>query len=518
MLRRTGFSEETRLMTQFRIGAGGFWHESNTFCPAETSLYDFVTYNNILCGGDILESERRDAAAGATEVFRRDGRVEVVPLVSAQALPAGYITDDAVGHLEKTLRRELRKAGRLDGICFALHGAMSAQSTPDLDGYFLQILREEAGDEIPLVCTLDNHAVVTQRMVDLADAFVAYRTHPHEDVVETGARAADILLDTLAGKTKPVMRCQKIPLLFPDGGTENGALKTVFEKFIAWDGIEGVIACSLCPSFPWQDVPEQGWAALAVTNNDAVLAERLAQELAQACWEARYDLLPEPRLAPEAAVREAAAASGCPVVIADPADNVGGGGGGDNTVMLATLLRMRGEVDGLILHHIPDAEAVSRVKRSRVGDIVTVEVGGKRDSRFSEPVSVTGQIFCITEGPITDDGGFTAKPLVDVGAIVCLGVDNVRLVLTERLIMGPQPSLFRKVDIEPFEAKIVAVKSGIGYKVTYGHVAKALIVADCPGALSSNLSNYEFKRVPRPIFPIEADFEWKPLPSPRDEL
>jgi microcystin degradation protein MlrC len=346
-------------------------------------------------------------------------------------------------------------------------------------------------------------------MVDLADAMVAYRTHPHEDVVETGTRAAHILLDVLTGKTKPVMRCKKTPMMFFDGGTEKGRLRDIFDLFIKWDEMDGVVACSLCPSFTWQDVPEQGWAALAVTNHDAALAERLAAQLADACWEARHELLPKPMVSPDEAVRQAAAVAGCPVVIADPADNVGGGGGGDNTVLLDALLRLRGEVEGLILHHIPDPEATALVRRAKVGETVTVKVGGKRDSRFSSPVSVTGQVLCVTEGPIADDGEFTAKAQADTGAIVLLGIDNVRLVLTERLVHGPQPSLFRKVGIEPFEAKIVAVKSGIGYRVTYGHVAKDVIIADCPGALSGNLSNYDFQRIPRPMFPIDGDFDWK---------
>ena len=497
-------------MSVFRIGVGGFWHESNSFCPMPTSLEDFLSYSGVLVGNEILESARRDEVAGAVDVLLRDGRVEIVPLVSAEALPAGYITDEAVGYLASHLRDRLRQAGQLDGICFTLHGAMTAQSTPDLDGYFLEILREEAGSDIPIICALDNHAVVTRQMVEIADAFVAYRTHPHEDVVETGMKAAKILLDVLNGKTKPVMRCRKIPMLFFDGGTESGPLRDIFDRFIAWDEMDGVIACSLCPSFSWQDVPEQGWAALAVTDDDAALAERLATELAEACWKARHALLPKPMVSPEEAIRQAAATPGGPVVITDPADNVGGGGGGDNTVLLEALLTLRGEVEGLILHHIPDPEATALVKESKVGETVTVEVGGKRDSRFSKPVSVTGVVLCITKGPITDDGKFTAKPLADVGTIVLLGIDNVRLVLTERLVHGPQPSLFRKVGIEPFDAKIVAVKSGIGYRVTYGHIAKAVIVADCPGALSGNLGNYEFHHIPRPIFPIDGDFEWTP--------
>ncbi|MDO9464716.1 MAG: M81 family metallopeptidase [bacterium] len=499
-------------MPVFRIGIGKFWHESNTFCPAKTPLSDFSSCNGIRIGNDILESESRDEMAGAVDVFRRNGQVDIVPLLSAEALPAGYITDHAVSYLEDILRGQLRKAGQLDGICFALHGAMCAESAVDLDGYFLQVLREELGSDIPIVCPLDCHAVVTQQMVDLTTALVAYRTHPHKDVVETGMLAASILLDVLAGKTRPVMHCQKIPMIFPtpNDGTDSGPLKELFDKLIDLDHVDGVIACSLCPAFAWQDVPEQGWAALAVTDNNKELGCRLARELAEMCWEARHMFMPEPMLSPESAVRQAAAAPGCPIVITDSADNVGGGAGGDNTVMLEALLKLRGETEGLILHHIPDAETVSILKVSKVGDTVTVRVGGKRDSRFCKPVSVTGEILCVTEGFISNDGKFTPKPLVEVGAIVCLGIDNVRLVITERLIMGPQPSLFRKVGLEPFDAKIVALKTGIGYKVTYAHAAKNVFAADCPGALSYNLRNYEFKRVLRPIFPIDPYFKWEP--------
>lgn len=74
--------------------------------------------------------------------------------------------------------------------------------------------------------------------------------------------------------------------------------------------------------------------------------------------------------------------------------------------------------------------------------------------------------------------------------------------------MGPQPSLFRKVGIEPFEAKVVTLKTGIGFKVTYGDVAKAVIRADCPSVVSCNLRNYDFTRVPRPMFPIDEGVRW----------
>ena len=503
-------------MQHLRIGIGGIWHESNSFCGRGVTADDFSVHGRFAVGQDVVEnSQRQDELAGFAEVLSRDGRIEIVPLLSAETWIAGHLTDQAVAFLEGVLRRGIKEAGHLDGICFAPHGAMAGTTIADVDGHFVNVFREELGPDIPIVLALDCHGVVTRQMVELSTAIVGSRTHPHVDVKETGMRAAEILLDTLSGKKKPVVACHKIPLLVPppDDGTNSGALKELFDKFTAWDQIEGVIACSLCPSYAWQDVPEQSWAALAVTDDDPALADRLARELAQACWDARVRLLPEPMVSPHEAVRQAAAAEGCPVIITDSADTVGGGAPGDNTVLLEALLELRHEVDGLILMHLPDPEAVSLLQTHQVGEMVSLQVGGHRDTLYSEPVAVTGEVLCITQGPISDDGGFIAEPMAETGGIVCLGVDNIRLVLTDREIMGPQPSVFRQVGIEPFEAKVVTLKTGIGFLVTYGDVAKTVIRADCPGVVSYNLKNYEFQHVPRPMFPIDDDADWQ-LPPP----
>ena len=498
-------------MGDFRIGIGQIRHESNSFFREGTTPGQFSSFSGgVTIGRGLFEkSQRNDEIAGFLNVLG-PAAVETVGVLRATTPPSGPVTEEAVGFLEGILRRQLHGAGKLDGICFALHGAMSGEKVPDLDGYFLEVIREHVGPYVPVVCSLDCHAVVTRQMLDLADALVAYRTHPHTDVAATGSRAARILLDMLRGKVNPVMRCRKIPMLFVDSGTAKQPLKALFDEFISRDGMDRVIACSLCPSYPYQDVPEQGWAALAVTDDDEGLAEHLARKLAQKAWDAREKLLPEPMLPLEEAVRKAVATPGCPVVIVDAADNVGAGCPGDTTVLLETLLRRRTEVDGLILAHIPDADALAALKGSKVGDTVSVEVGGKRDPRFGAPAPVSARILCLTEGSITDDGPFGDSPTIDVGAIACLAVDNVRLVLTERVIKGPQPSLFRKVGIEPFDAKIVMLKSGIGYKVTYAPVAKAVFLADCPGPGSHNIRNFDFKNVPQPMFPLDPDVEWQP--------
>jgi microcystin degradation protein MlrC len=491
----------------YRIGVSRISHESNSFSTVPTDVGDFDFFGGVITGPRVLQgSDRPDEVTGFKEVLGAED-VEIVPLLVAAAVPAGCWTEGAVKTIDGTLRDQLRRAGRLDGVCVALHGAMASTRIPDLTGFFLQSIREEVGN-IPVVCALDFHAVVTQRMVELATAMVAYRTHPHRDLDRTGARAAKILLDTLNGAVRPVMRCRKIPMLVPppEDGTHGGALKDLFDAVIALDDTQGVIACSLCPSYAWMDVPEQGWAALAVTDDDPGLADRLAGRLAEQSWQAREDLRPPPMLPPQDAVRKAAASSGALAIITDAADTLGAGAPGDNTVLLQAMLELCHKVDGLMMTHLPDEVAVAALKRSKVGDTVTVEVGGRRDRRFCRPLKITGHVLCLTDGPIHDQSKSGADPTVDAGTVVCLGVDNLRLVLTERLFttgLGPQPSLYRKVGLEPFDAGIVHVKTGVGFQYTYGEAAQAVVRADCPGAVSYNLGNFDFEHVPRPMFPLE---------------
>ena len=490
-----------------RIGIGRIWHESNSFSVRRTSLEDFVAYpGGLVVGAGLLhQPDRADEVTGMLDVFRREVGVKPVPLITAGLVASGAVAQDCVEALSRMLREQLRSAGQLDAICFSLHGAMTGETIADLDGYFLQVMRDEVGASIPIVCSLDCHATVTRQMVELSTALTAYRTHPHTDVVETGRRAAEILMNALTGKTKPIARMQKIPLLCPDRGTVSSPLDRLFEKFIEWDDLEGVIACSLCPSYPYQDVPQQGWTAIAVTDNDEQLADRLVAELASDVWAARHELLPEPMLSPVDALQKAIQMPGFPILVTDSADNVGAGAAGDTTGILEAVMETYRDADGLVLANFTDAEVTHIAKTRTAGETITIDVAGKSDSRYGRPVAVTAEILCITAGEITDDGKFSANPTMDAGVIVCLGIENLRLVLTEHAIWGPQPSLFRKVGIEPFEAKIVVVKSGIGYKVTYGSVAKGVVDADCPGPGSRNVAHFDFRQIPRPMFPLDGD-------------
>ena len=65
----------------------------------------------------------------------------------------------------------------------------------------------------PIGVSLDLHAHVTPRMLQPEVFFVGYGSYPHIDMYETGEKTAQILIDTVLGKIKPVMALSKKPMI-----------------------------------------------------------------------------------------------------------------------------------------------------------------------------------------------------------------------------------------------------------------------------------------------------------------
>src|SRR6476620_7847211 len=114
---------------------------------------------------------------------------ELVPSVWAGATPAAHVTRDAFERIAAEIIGQASGANA-DAIYLDLHGAMFCEHLDDGEGELLERLRQVVGPRVPIVASLDLHANVTQTMLTLADALVAYRTYPHVDMAETGDRAA----------------------------------------------------------------------------------------------------------------------------------------------------------------------------------------------------------------------------------------------------------------------------------------------------------------------------------------
>jgi microcystin degradation protein MlrC len=270
----------------------------------------------------------------------------------------------------------------------------------------------------------------------------------------------------------------------------------------------GALAASLFTVQPWLDISEFGFASLVVTRDDPGLARRLAADLAAKAWDERHALLETGLVPPTEAIRRALARPEGPVVLSDLADGTGAGSPGDATAVLAALLDA--EPDRPALIWICDSAAAEAAARIGVGRSFDGLVGGKRDCVFNRPVRFSGVVELTRPAQFRFGGpGYTGVAM-DMGLTAVLRRGQVRLLITSKPVMTVDPALYRAAGLEPAEAQIVVVKSHIQFRAGYADLAKDIILLDSPGMSSDHLESLPFRRVPRPLFPLDRDFHWSP--------
>lgn len=90
-----------------------------------------------------------------------------MPVFAARARPHGRVTEEAYSALLDRMNSTLDRAGRLDGVLAAPHGAMVAEPQPAADGHWLGLLRGRFPRPLPVVATLDPHANLSPAMAAL---------------------------------------------------------------------------------------------------------------------------------------------------------------------------------------------------------------------------------------------------------------------------------------------------------------------------------------------------------------
>jgi microcystin degradation protein MlrC len=133
-------------------------------------------------------------------------------------------------------------------------------------------------------------------------------------------------------------------------------------------------------------------------------------------------------------------------------------------------------------------------------------VGGKVDRRHGEPFPVSGRVRVLHDGtyiePEVRHGG---KRLNHMGltALVELAGGNL-LVLSS--LRHPPFSLGQLtcLGIQPARQRLLVVKAAIAYKAAYAPIAGTIIEVDTPGLTAVNPERFEYKRIRRPIYPLDA--------------
>lgn len=485
-----------------RIGIIALQHESNTFLRAGTELADF-SRDVLAVGEDVrrIFARAHHEVGGFFEGLAGAG-VDATPVFAARATPSGVIAASAGRALVEMLLGELSRAGDVDGLLVAPHGAAVCEAEPDFDGHWLALVRRQVGDTVPIVCTLDLHANVSPRMVQSCNATIAYRTNPHLDQRQRGRDAAELLVRAVRGEVNPVQALAMPPVAINIERqlTDESPCADLFAAADAQLRRPGVLGNSVVLGFPYSDVAEMGSSVIAITDGDAELAGSLADEIAGQIVGHRDDFAGR-LVSVEAATAMLDEAAG-PTCLLDTGDNVGGGSPGDGTILLHALAR-RGK--GTSLVKLFDPSAVRAATDAGIGAVVRLHVGGKSDDLHGPPFAAEFQVRHLCEGRWFETevrhGGATGG---EMGPCAVVQTGGVTVLLTSRRVPPFSLAPLLACGIDPGRFDVLVAKGVHAPVAAYRTVCRRFIRVNTPGVTDADMTRLPFQHRRRPMYPFEA--------------
>ncbi len=488
-----------------RVLIAGLFHETNTFLEEQTPLEEF----QILTGNEIL-SAAGDASplAGCLAVACEAGW-EVVPAIDMRAMPGPTVVDrliEVFWNQFKTVATSTLGES-VDGILLVLHGAMVSNSRDDVEGVILERIQNLYGRTKPVCGVIDLHANFTPRMARNSEGLIAYRENPHSDSKEAATRAAWLLDRLMRTGDRPVTLLEHPPVVWPPTGTA-----TAIEPMRSLEAMareierenQGILAVNVLAGFAFADIAEAGVSFTALTVGDPEEARSDLRRLA-AHATAKRDLgnVLDPPVGE--VMNQLAKEREGPLVVAEPSDNVGAGAPGSGTGLLQALIDHH--IDNAVVT-LNDPEAVQRARNHRIGNRLQLVMGGKGSRLYSPPLQMDVELLSTSDGKfeLEDPHSHLASMLgrqVDMGPCAVVGHQGLRVLLTTRKTPPFDLGQLRSQGIEPEKVFVIGVKAAVAHRKVYDPIARANYTVDTPGPCTSNLRFFPYRKLRRPIYPLD---------------
>lgn len=476
-------------------------HETNTFAPSRADYAAFQDGGG--WPGAQYGSALFDAVAGANipvqgaiEALRAEGH-HPIALAWAAASPSAHVTDEAFERIAGAIVDTLRAALPVDGVYLDLHGAMVTSTYDDGEGELLRRVREVIGPRIPLVASLDLHANITRQMMEQSDALSVYRTYPHVDMAETGARAI-FMLKKLLARGKPFAKAQQTFDYLTGIPSQSTFIEPGRSLYALLDRIERDtgVHLSFAPGFPMADFDECGMCAIGY-GDDAASTRAALEQFSRAVRDAEKDFALE-LLTPDEAVQRAMARGepGRPVVLADTQDNPGAGGNGDTTGLLHALLRH--QASNAVLGLLIDPAACARAHEAGQGTTLEFSLGGRSNIPNDSPLIGRFRVERLSDGRFTCTGPMFQGFRMTLGPMALLrseAAPGVGVVIASKKCQAADQQMFRHLGVEPARQAIVALKSSVHFRADFQPIAREVLVVRSPGPALADPADFAWTRL-----------------------
>ena len=137
-----------------------------------------------------------------------------------------------------------------------------------------------------------------------------------------------------------------------------------------------------------------------------------------------------------------------------------------------------------------------------------MRIGGKTDPLHGEPVEATVRVRRISDGRFLHKGPMGRGKSGCLGRTAAVEAGGVTVLLTEERVQPYDVEVLRSNGIAPEDCELIALKSAVHFRADYTPVACEILDVDTPGVHSPDLFSYDYRRLRRPIFPLDPDISW----------
>jgi microcystin degradation protein MlrC len=489
-----------------RVFAAGIFHETHSFTGTTTGIEGFVIHRGQQMLDRLGDASQLD---GFLSVARREGW-EVVPSVVYTGGASGTV-DHAVfeafwAEVKPALQKALAEG--LDAIHLSLHGAMVTSECHDPEGELMERIRAMPGAEtLPIYGVGDLHGTLTPKMGVLSDCIIFYQECPHTDQFDSAVRSTELLVRRLKTGIKPKHRVLVTPIVWPatGTGTKDGPMRTLEDAARRLEReVPGMLAVNVVGGYSFSDVPHAGVAFSVITEGSEEDAQAALNELGKIAWDMRHGGIPfEHDL--DQVVRDFKPGGKGPVLIVEPADNIGGGAPGDGTDVMRAMLKYDVQGAGVV---IADAESVAALADVPVGGRKTLAIGGKGSPLDPGPVTLEVELVSRSDGrfELEDHHSHLVGSLgkiINMGPSAVVKHRGLTILLTSRKLPPFDLGQWRSQGVNPEDLTMVGIKAAVGHRVAWEPIASASYTVVTSGPCTSDLTRLPFKNLRRPIFPLD---------------
>jgi microcystin degradation protein MlrC len=195
---------------------------------------------------------------------------------------------------------------------------------------------------------------------------------------------------------------------------------------------------------------------------------------------------------------------GGPIAVIDAADHPGAGAIGDTPEFLRELLAARPPVPAAFVF-FADPSIVRRAHQAGAGGAIAGTLGGRLTDIYGPPVPFEGRVLRLTDGRFRNRGPVQHGMETDFGPTAVLDVSGVHIVVTTLCKSVMDPAFFDLHGIDLAQLGILAIKAKNQFRAAFLDVFRRMIDIDTPGPACLDFSGLPYRRVPRPIYPLDRN-------------